>query len=30
MESFCEWAKEQNPGDDKNPDHFDHAALISR
>ncbi|XP_068695608.1 A disintegrin and metalloproteinase with thrombospondin motifs 6-like [Montipora foliosa] len=30
MDSFCEWAKGQNPVDDKNPDHFDHAALISR
>ena len=30
MESFCRWAKGQNPVDDSNPDHFDHAALISR
>ncbi|KAJ7334354.1 A disintegrin and metalloproteinase with thrombospondin motif 6 [Desmophyllum pertusum] len=30
MTSFCEWAKGQNREDDSHPDHFDHAALISR
>lgn len=30
MTSFCEWTKGQNVEDDNHPDHFDHAALISR
>ena len=30
MTSFGEWTKGQNVEDDSHPDHFDHAALISR
>ena len=30
LSSFCSWSKGQNIEDDKNPDHFDHATLISR
>ncbi|XP_067058083.1 A disintegrin and metalloproteinase with thrombospondin motifs 6-like [Acropora muricata] len=30
LTNFCRWTMEQNIADDKNPAHFDHAALISK
>jgi len=30
LSSFCKWTTGQNIADDKNPAHFDHAALISK
>ncbi|XP_068740000.1 A disintegrin and metalloproteinase with thrombospondin motifs 6-like [Montipora capricornis] len=30
LTSFCKWTTGQNIADDKNPAHFDHAALISK
>ena len=30
LDSFCSWVKGQNIEDDTNPEHFDHAVLISR
>ncbi|KAM7430783.1 disintegrin and metalloproteinaseith thrombospondin motifs protein [Porites harrisoni] len=30
LSSFCKWTTGQNEADDKNPKHFDHAALFSK
>ena len=30
LKSFCRWQKRQNKHDDKNPEHYDAAILVTR